>query len=646
MASGTTSHHAPLLSAPRARDILDRIGGVSVAVCGDFCLDAYWRLDPRGGEVSAETGLRAQAVGRHYYSLGGASNVVANLAALRPARIRAIGVIGPDIFGRELLAQLERLGVDTGSMVVQDRDFDTVTFGKRYAGDTEEPRIDFGFFNARSPATDAAILSRLGQALDECGAVIVNQQVPGSLDDAFLDGLNAVLDAHTDRIVVFDSRHYGSRVSNVHRKTNEIEAARLNGVALEPGVHPGLADLEAYAARLFAESGKPVFITRGSRGMVTVDRDGTHVSPGIQVLGRTDTVGAGDTVTSALALCLGAGIPPAEAAAFANVAAAVTVRKLFQTGTASPEEVLAVCEDADYVYQPELAHDVRQAVFVGDTELEACVRPLPRLSSVRHAVFDHDGTISTLRQGWERVMEPVMVRAILGDRYGSADETLYNRVRHRVLDYIDKSTGIETLVQMRALVGMVREFGVVPASGILDDGGYKAIYNDALMAVVNGRLAKFRRGELGIEDLTIKGAVDFLRSLREMGITLYLASGTDDADVRREAEALGYAELFDGGIYGALDGRQPHSKRRVIQRILAENALDGSCLAVFGDGPVELRESRRRGGAAIGVASDEVRRYGLDARKRARLIEAGAHIVMPDFSQAGHLVTLMRHDHD
>jgi hypothetical protein len=67
---------------------------------------------------------------------------------------------------------------------------------------------------------------------------------------------------------------------------------------------------------------------------------------------------------------------------------------------------------------------------------------------------------------------------------------------------------------------------------------------------------------------------------------------------------------------------------------------------VFGDGPVELREARKRHGAAVGVASDEVRRYGLHAGKRARLIMAGAHLVIPDFSQAGRLLALMRADHD
>jgi len=646
MMDGTPARQDDPMPAHRVRETLGRIARVSVAVCGDFCLDAYWMLNPRGGEISAETGLRAQAVGRHYYSLGGAANVVANVAALRPAHIRAIGVVGDDVFGRELLRQLRGLGVDTAGMVVQHRRFDTVTYGKRYGEDGEEPRLDFGFFNERSEGTDAAVLSHLRRAIEQCDVTVFNQQIPGGLADGFISGLNALFEAYQSKIVVCDSRHYGSRFRHVYRKTNEVEAARLNGIALEPAVHPALPDLHTCASRLYEESDKPVFVTRGARGILTVADTGVHLAPGIQVLGRTDTVGAGDTVTGALALCLGAGLSPAEAAGFANLAAAVTVQKVFQTGTASPEELLAVSEDADYVYQPELADDIRQAVYLEGTEIEACCRPLPRLSGVGHAVFDHDGTISTLRQGWERIMEPMMIRAILGERYATADETLYHRVAHRVREYIDKSTGTETLVQMDALVDMVTEFGIVPAADILDRTGYKGIYNDALMAVVNARLAKYRRGELSIDDLTIKGAVVFLQSLRAMGVTLYLASGTDHDDVRNEAEALGYAGLFDGGIYGALDRAQSHAKRRVIQRILGEHALDGSQLAVFGDGPVELRESRKRHGIAIGIASDEIRRYGLDPGKRARLVKAGAQMILPDFSQAERLAALMRHDHD
>jgi bifunctional ADP-heptose synthase (sugar kinase/adenylyltransferase) len=116
----------------------------------------------------------------------------------------------------------------------------------------------------------------------------------------------------------------------------------LNGA--EAGLDDVLtfADVKQYAVNLYGQSHKPVFLTRGARGIVTVDAHGVHEVPGIQILKKLDTVGAGDTVTSALALCLGAGVPPAEAADFANCAAAVTVQKLFQTGTASAAEIIAM----------------------------------------------------------------------------------------------------------------------------------------------------------------------------------------------------------------------------------------------------------------------------------------------------------------
>lgn len=114
----------------RIKEILGLTRKVNVAVYGDFCIDAYWLLDPRGSERSVETGLEARAVGKHYYSLGGASNVVANLAALQPAAIKVIGAIGDDVFGRELTRQMQELGVDATWLVVQKETFDTVTFGK------------------------------------------------------------------------------------------------------------------------------------------------------------------------------------------------------------------------------------------------------------------------------------------------------------------------------------------------------------------------------------------------------------------------------------------------------------------------------------------------------------------------------------
>ena len=625
----------------RIKEILARIKNVKIAVYGDFCIDAYWLLDPRGSEVSLETGLQAQAVARHYYSLGGASNIVANLAALEPASIKIIGVVGDDIFARELTRQFEKLGVDTTYLIVQKDNFDTVTFGKPYLEGKELPRMDFGFFNKRTEATDQALLNGIKNALQTTDALIFNQQVPGSItNESFIDSSNVLFGNYRDKIVLLDSRHYGRKFRDIYRKTNDLEAAQLNNVDVKLDDVLTLSDVKKYAENLYRQFKKPVFLTSGSRGIITIDSDGYHEVPGIQLLKKLDIVGAGDTVTSALALCLGAGVSPAEAAEFANIAAAVTVQKLFQTGTASGPEILEIGKDPDYIYQPELATDRRGAHYLDDTEIELCWESMPQ-ANIKHAVFDHDGTVSTLRQGWEQVMAPVMIRAILGERYKTADETLYHQVRKRVLDYIDQSTGIQTIVQMEALVEMVKEFGLVPAEETRDKFGYKEIYNDALMELVNKRIEKFKRGELDIHDYTIKGALEFLEVLRKKGITLYLASGTDCEDVVVESKALGYAELFDGGIYGSVGDIAKYSKKMVIEKIMTEHNLQGPELAVFGDGPVEIRECRKREGIAVGVASDEIRRHGLNPEKRTRLVKAGAHIIIHDFSQRDRLLKLL-----
>jgi len=629
----------------QVKEILEKIHTVQVAVYGDFCLDAYWILDPRGGEISAETALASQAVARHYYTLGGASNVAANLAALKPANIKAIGAVGNDIFGKEMLRQLQEIGVDTRSLIPQTENYNTVTFAKRYLADQEQPRIDFGFFNKRSLETDQAILAALRDALESCDAVIFNQQVPGSIpNESFIDRANELFKTYHDQIVLFDSRHYGDRFKHVYRKTNDIEAARLNGLEAALGDVIPLEQVKQFAVQLYRDSGKPVFLTRGNRGILVADGEGLHEIPGIQILKKIDTVGAGDTVISALCVALAAGVKPVEAAEFANYAAAVTVQKLFQTGTASGEEILEVCENADFIHQPELAEDIRQARYLAGTEIELC-HPAETLAlgRIKHAIFDHDGTISSLRQGWEQIMEPVMVKAILGSRYQTADETLYHRVVSRVREYINQSTGIQTILQMEALADMVREFGLVPAAEIRDAFGYKKIYNDALMEMVNHRLRKLQNHQLDLSDYILKGAVEFLQVLQERGVRLYLASGTDYADVAHEAKVLGYAGLFDGGIYGAMEHQRHCTKKMVMEKIIQENHLSGPELAVFGDGPVEIRQACRRDGIAVGIASDEIRRHGLNQEKRTRLIKAGAQLIIPDFSQGRLLADFLFH---
>ena len=623
------------MTEKRLHDILSAVRNVRVGVYGDFCLDAYWILDPAGSEESVETGVRAEAVRRHYYSPGGAANVVANMAALKPKSILAIGSIGGDIFGRELKRLLEELKVDTGYLVVQEEDFDTLAFCKHYMELHEQLREDFGTRNVRSAEVELKLLRGIETALERCDIVIFNQQVPGTLaNDAFIDGSNRLFQENGLKTVLLDSRHYGGRFSSVGRKINEVEAALLCGVDAKPRDEIEKKRLAEYGRRLFRESNKPIFITRGSKGILSFDGAGATDLPGVQVEGAVDSVGAGDTSLSAIALCLGAGTRAAEAAEVANLAAAVTVQKLRRTGTASGSEIVEIYRDVRYIHLPELAENAENAAYLPGSSIEICAPP--PAAPIRAAMFDHDGTVSTLRSGWEAIMIPVMVNAILGS--GNHTDELAEKIQTDVRGYINRSTGIQTLVQMETLARMVRDRGIVPDEEILTAREYKKIYNDALLEVVENRMTEVQNGKKSSSDFIIPGVLDFIRKLRERDITVYLASGTDRNDVAREAEYLGYNGLFNGGIFGAVDNVKKYSKKKLLRELVEEHNVGSGELLVVGDGPVELQECRRQNGIAVGIASDEVHPGNLNTQKRTRLIRAGAHFVVPDLSQGDRIL--------
>ena len=342
-----------------------------------------------------------------------------------------------------------------------------------------------------------------------------------------------------------------------------------------------------------------------------------------------------------IAAALAAGLDAPLAAEFGTLVAGVTVQKLFVTGTATPSEILAISRNPTYRYRPELAAQPEKARYYPETRIEIASK-LPDHRSFTHVIFDHDGTISTLRQGWAQLMESMMIQAILGRSRETIDDEVLGQIEARVKEFISATAGVQTLVQMKGLSEMVREFGYVEVEKVLDEKGYKEIFNRNLMRRVEERFRQLEAGRLDVEDLTIRNSVPFLKALHSRGVRLYLSSGTDQEDVEREAEILGYAELFTGGIYGAVGDIGHEPKKKVIELVLRE-IEQTTCeqVVTFGDGPVEIRETRAHGGFTVGVASDEMQRSGLNLIKRARLIQAGADLIIPDFSEKGPLMRLI-----
>lgn len=245
------------------------------------------------------------------------------------------------------------------------------------------------------------------------------------------------------------------------------------------------------------------------------------------------------------------------------------------------------------------------------------------MGRVRHALFDFDGTISVIRRGWETIMIPMMVEMICEEHPPTPE------IEAEVADYVDRSTGILTIRQMEWLEKAVQQYGFANVRRTARE--YKQIYNERLLHPVRQRIARMDGNQAARDRLMIAGARDFLQGLRERGVTLYLASGTDHQYVVEEAAALGVIDFFDDHIYGARDDTAAYTKERIIQHILDRDDLHGSELLVVGDGPVEIRHARERGAVALGLAADEDRRQGLNPRKRRRLLDAGADLIVTDF---------------
>jgi phosphoglycolate phosphatase-like HAD superfamily hydrolase len=261
-------------------------------------------------------------------------------------------------------------------------------------------------------------------------------------------------------------------------------------------------------------------------------------------------------------------------------------------------------------------------------ELSSTFAPRPGIS---HVLFDFDGTLSLLREGWPEVMVP-MLSEMLPRRPGETEES----ARRLLLDDVMRLNGKQTIYQMIQFAERVRERGGQPH----DPLWYKNEYLRRLHERIRNRLEALRARSLDPDNFLVFGARGLLEHLGKHALTLYLASGTDEPHVKEEAELLDVARYFGPRIYGAQDDYKKFSKKMLIERILKENRILGAQLLAFGDGYVEIQNTKEVGGLAVAVASDEANNGSgrVDEWKRQRLLGVGADVVISDYRDAIALV--------
>ena len=276
--------------------------------------------------------------------------------------------------------------------------------------------------------------------------------------------------------------------------------------------------------------------------------------------------------------------------------------------------------EADYTRTVE---DLGPTRFLPGTGIEI-IREPAHLGLDQHGLFDFDGTLSLIREGWPQIMIPMMVEVLAE----TPDHEPESDLRVLVEDFVMRLNGKQTIYQMIRLKAEVQKRGGTP----LDPLQYKAMYHERLMSRIQHRRDLLRRDPSKRTDLLVPNAFDILSALADRGLGLYVASGTDEQYVQEEVDLLGLRGHFGNHVYGAVADYECFSKKQVISRILQENRLAGAELLAFGDGYVEVENTKSIGGTAVAVASDEAGRSGRPDRwKRDRLVGVGADVVIPDY---------------
>lgn len=320
------------------KPIFEKISQLRVAVIGDFAVDFYFDLQKDTSEYSLETRQEVWWGGKPRTSLGAAGNVVQNLMALGVGKISAFGAIGNDVFGRELIFLLEENEVDTTGIVRLRTGWNTCAYTKPIQEGQEQNRLDFGIYNTIQNDDFGRIMDKLGAKMSELDVLIINQQFAAPLlTAARIPSLNALIAQYPKVYVLADMRTFGLGLRGVTLKVNTAELARM--LALEDYENWTTDDCISHGKRLAGMTEGPILITRAELGMLHIDGQTVHQCPALALSGPIDPVGAGDTIVAACSACMGGGTTIPIALKLANLAAAVTVQKFQQTGTASPEEI-------------------------------------------------------------------------------------------------------------------------------------------------------------------------------------------------------------------------------------------------------------------------------------------------------------------
>ncbi len=325
----------------RLTQIVDKFCDMRIAVVGDLMLDVY--IWGKASRISPEAPVPVVQVKKKSSCLGGAANVMRNVATLG-GKVKAYGVIGQDIAGKEMKKLFETYNIDPASLSV-DKSRRTTKKERIIASAQQLLRVDFEDTEKLDDIIRQEIIVELKKLIDSkaIDAIIFEDYGKGVLTEEMLTQI--IASAKEKNIITsLDPKpgHLLKVKGLTVMKPNRNEAFAItgmfsqeNGITVEED-----KQLHAVAAQLLQEwEPDYLIISLAAQGMALFRKDKEMVVIPTRAREVYDVSGAGDTVIAAFTLALSTGADPVEAAEIANHAAGIVVGKV-GTVTVSKEELL------------------------------------------------------------------------------------------------------------------------------------------------------------------------------------------------------------------------------------------------------------------------------------------------------------------
>jgi D-beta-D-heptose 7-phosphate kinase/D-beta-D-heptose 1-phosphate adenosyltransferase len=306
-------------------EAIQRFPRYRILVVGDLILDVFiWGKVSR---ISPEAPVPVVEVVEETRLLGGAANVVHNLAALG-GRVLVAGLIGEDASGQRLSVLLQQLSIPTDGLIVEHQRPTTIKT-RIIAHSQQVVRFDREWRDPPETHSRDRIRSYIGESMGQIDGVVISDYGKGVITLELMDEIRAMTSARHLPVMVDPKIHNMSLYQQVTMVTpNSHEASMMAGIDIRDAdtlLAAGNRLLDLLKCRM-------VLITRGEAGM-SLFQQGAKVKHIPTVARRVyDVTGAGDTVISTIMLGMLAGLPVADAALLANIAAGVVVGEV---GTAT-----------------------------------------------------------------------------------------------------------------------------------------------------------------------------------------------------------------------------------------------------------------------------------------------------------------------